>query len=81
MITVYSTPGCTHCRHTKRQMDKLGVAYKEGDLTADVAHRFGALAAPLVTDSTSGDEKKLWVGGIQMDKIIALSRNKEMAKV
>lgn len=80
MITVYSTPGCIDCRHTKHQMNRLGVAYEDGDLTADVAKRFGVMSAPLVTETVGGEEKKLWVGNIQMDKILALSRKKDMVQ-
>lgn len=73
-ITVYSTPSCPHCRMTKRQMDKWGVAYRERALTRDVAELFGVTAAPMVTSGVGDGERLLWAGGVQADRIRDLGR-------
>lgn len=38
-ITVYGQPGCQGCRMTTRHLDRLGVAYRYADITADDADR------------------------------------------
>jgi mycoredoxin len=35
MITLYTTEWCGHCRRLKRQLDELGIAYREVDVDED----------------------------------------------
>lgn len=71
-ITVWSTPNCSQCMMTKRQFDKLGIAYTAMDLTEhpDKAEEFknlGYLQAPIVTTDI-----KIW-SGFRIDKIKSLA--------
>ena len=35
MITMYTTPTCSDCVVTKMHLDRLGIGYREVDITAD----------------------------------------------
>lgn len=57
-ITVYTTPGCTQCRMTKRFLDQRGVTYRAVDLTESPGDLEAVLAlgyktAPVIC---AGDE-------------------------
>lgn len=52
-VTVYSTPRCPQCNATKRQLDRMGVAYREIDVSSDpealaMLHAAGYRQAPVV---------------------------------
>lgn len=71
-VTVYSKPVCIQCTATKREMERLGIAFKEVDLTKDaVALRrvidLGYASAPVVE---AGGEH--W-SGFRPEKIAALA--------
>ena len=61
-VTVYTKPACPQCDATRRQLDRLGIAYDVVDLTTDTNARdyvmsLGHLQAPVVvtdTDTWSG---------------------------
>lgn len=62
MVTVYTRENCQPCKMTKRELDKLGIAFEEVSISEnpDVAAELvaeGFLAAPVVkttTDAWSG---------------------------
>ena len=50
-VTVYTQPSCPACTLTKRQLDKLGIAYAELPIDDDVrvrAEAAGIMSAPIV---------------------------------
>lgn len=58
-VVVYTKPACMACTATKRKLDQLGVPYVEASLVDDEEallsfRSLGILAAPVVTDATSG---------------------------
>lgn len=71
MVTVYTTPSCTQCKMTKRELDKLGVSYTEVNLQEDaealaLIKEKGFLAAPVVN---AGED---WWSGFKPDKLAEL---------
>jgi glutaredoxin-like protein NrdH len=71
-VKVWSTPGCVQCVQTKKQFDKLGIAYEAYDLTEhpDKLEEFkakGLLQAPIVETDI-----KIW-NGFRLDKIKSLA--------
>ena len=69
-------PTCVQCTQTKRQLDRLGLAYTEVDLRdePELTERFriaGHLTAPVVVTET-----ETW-SGFRLDKIEALVNRKE----
>jgi glutaredoxin-like protein NrdH len=71
-VTVWSTPNCVQCMMTKKEMDRLGIAYEAFDLTdhPDQLEAFkdqGLLQAPIVTT-----DNKVW-SGFRRDKILSLA--------
>lgn len=71
MITVYTLPSCQPCKMTKREFDRLGLAYEEVPMdTPGVAERLteaGHRAAPVVETPDQS-----W-SGFQPSKIRALA--------
>lgn len=72
-VTVWTKSNCVQCDQTKKQFDKLGIAYEEQSLEENplVLEGFkaqGLLAAPIVTTDT-----KAW-SGFRIDKIQSLDR-------
>ena len=75
-VTVYSQPGCTHCRVVIRKLDKLGVEYTVTDITADdeaAAHLRdkGWRSTPVVEVSQDGLVIAAW-DGVRPDALNAL---------
>lgn len=75
-VTVYTTPNCTGCRLTKRELDKLNLPYDTVDLDTDaesyayVTEHLGYTAAPVVVvESPTGTEH--W-SGFRLERIRAL---------
>lgn len=73
-VTVWTKSSCPQCDMTKKQFDKLGIAYEEQSLEDNplVLEGFksqGLLAAPIVTTDT-----KAW-SGFRLDKIQSLARH------
>lgn len=71
-ITVYSKPGCVHCRATIRALERAGVTFTTVDLTADAQARefvmsLGYLQAPVVVAGSAH-----W-SGFRPDRIAELS--------
>lgn len=62
MVTVYTMNNCQPCKMTKRELARLGVSFKEVNLTEhpeelDSLRELGYMSAPVVktpTDSWSG---------------------------
>lgn len=73
-VTVWTKSSCVQCEQTKKQLDKLGIAYEEQNLEENplVLEGFkaqGLLSAPIVTTDT-----KAW-SGFRLDKIQSLARH------
>lgn len=73
-VTIWTKSSCVQCEQTKKQFDKLGIAYEEQNLEENplVLEGFkaqGLLAAPIVTTDT-----KSW-SGFRLDKIQSLARH------
>lgn len=73
MVTVYTTPSCTQCKMTKRELDGLGVSYTEVNLLEDEEamariKEKGFLAAPVVN---AGED---WWSGFKPDKLALLQQ-------
>lgn len=73
-VTIWVKSACVQCDQTKKQFDKLGIAYEEQSLEDNplVLEGFkqqGLLAAPIVTTDT-----KAW-SGFRLDKIQSLARH------
>lgn len=71
-ITVWSTPNCVQCMMTKKEFDRLGIAYEAKDLTEypeqlEAFKEQGLLQAPIVTTDI-----KVW-SGFRIDKIKSLA--------
>ena len=61
-VIVYSTPRCPQCNATKRQLDRMGVPYRQIDVTVDteasaMLRAAGYRQAPVVM---AGD--RVWTG-------------------
>lgn len=71
MIKVYSKPNCPQCEATKRQLDKLGIAYEEIDITRHRAElaRLVAMSYRVAPVVETGDDA--W-SGYQPEKIRSL---------
>jgi len=72
-VKVWTTSNCVQCTQTKKQFDKLGVAYEEesletNPLALDGFKAMGLLQAPIVETDT-----KRW-SGFRPDKIQSLAR-------
>ena len=70
-IIVWTTSTCVQCTQTKRQFDKLGIAYVEKSLEEhpeqlEAFKAQGLLQAPIVQT-----DRKLW-SGFRLDKIKSL---------
>lgn len=82
MITIYSQEHCQACGLAKRLCTKLGIAYKEVDLSREPAMRdywikVGAQATPIIQ---LDDVNHTWFSGFRPDKIKALASTKEKTK-
>jgi glutaredoxin-like protein NrdH len=65
-ITVYSKPGCMQCTYTKMELEKLGLAYQDIDITQDRdaakdAARLGHRTLPVVVVANNGSTQR-WAG-------------------
>jgi glutaredoxin-like protein NrdH len=72
-VKVWTTSNCVQCIQTKKQFDKLGVAYEEESLETNILalegfKAMGLLQAPIVETDT-----KRW-SGFRPDKIQSLAR-------
>ena len=72
-VTIWTKSMCVQCDMTKKQFERLGIAYEEQSLEENplVLEGFkaqGLLAAPIVTTDT-----KAW-SGFRLDKIQSLDR-------
>lgn len=70
-VTVWSTPNCVQCMMTKKEFDRMGIAYEAKDLTEypeqlEAFKELGLLQAPIVTTDI-----KVW-SGFRIDKIKSL---------
>jgi len=73
-VTIWTKSMCVQCDMTKKQFERLGIAYEEQSLEENplVLEGFkaqGLLAAPIVTTDT-----KAW-SGFRIDKIQSLARH------
>ena len=71
-IKVWSTPNCVQCMMTKKELDRLGIAYEALDLTEhpeqlEAFKAKGLLQAPIVETDI-----KVW-SGFRIDKIKSLA--------
>jgi len=78
-VVIYTTPNCSQCMMTAKQMDKLGIIYDKVDLTQhpDLVERFkemGHMAAPIVVT-----DRKIW-SGFRLEKIKSLASFLELDK-
>lgn len=75
-ITVFTKPECVQCEYTKKQMDKLGIAYEAIDVTEDESARdrlkaTGRTAMPVVVVKRDGQPPDVWEG-FRLSKIRGL---------
>jgi glutaredoxin-like protein NrdH len=73
-VTVWTTSNCVQCMQTKKQFDKLGIAYEEqsledNPLALDGFKAQGFLQAPIVTT-----DNRTW-SGFRLDKIKSLANH------
>lgn len=71
-VTVWTTENCVQCMMTKKQFDKLDIAYEEKSLAdnptqLELFKAQGFMSAPIVTTDT-----KTW-SGFRLDKIKSLA--------
>lgn len=70
-VTVYAKPHCPQCAATQRQLKRLGVDYREIDITQDEEALKKVLAAGFKQAPVVMTDREAW-SGYRPDKIKAL---------
>ena len=74
-VVIYTLPSCVQCDTSKRMMNRLGIEYKEIDMSKDEAaveyvKELGYTAAPIIVNGTthwSGFRMEM-INGLKMPK-------------
>ena len=74
-VTIYTLPACVQCDTSKRMMNRLGIEYKEIDMSKDEAaveyvKELGYTAAPIIVNGSthwSGFRMEM-INGLKMPK-------------
>lgn len=75
-VTVYAKANCPQCTQTRREMDRLGIAYEVVDLERDLAQHNRLIAAGYRTAPVVESDTGAW-SGYQPECIRGLAADKQ----